>query len=106
MLEKLRTLIQKYQNPQLEEIASFVGNQPIFFGKDLRLLSQEEILNYREELEINDELIPLIDANDNNFIVFDIRRQVFCKYSIADSTFFDDLSGINKYLEALKTQNS
>lgn len=91
------------ENQELQEILKYVGTEPIFFYDEMRLLSEEEIINYKEELGIKiDNIIPLIDLYDNDFLIYNTNENVFEKLNITDETFFDKTNTIEKYLELLK----
>lgn len=91
------------ENQELQEILKYVGTEPIFFYDEMRLLSEKEIINYKEELGIKiDNIIPLIDLYDNDFLIYNTNENVFEKLNITYETFFDKTNTIEKYLELLK----
>ncbi len=72
----------------------------------MRLLSKDEILNYQEELNIKmDNIITLIDLYDNNFLIYNINKNIFEKLNIVDETIFDKTNTIENYLKLLKNYN-
>ena len=90
-------------NNELQEILKYVEEEPIFFYDEMRLLSKEEIINYKEELNVEmDNIIPLIDLYDNDFLVYNIAENVFGKLSIDDETFFERTNSIENYLKLLR----
>ena len=90
-------------NNELQEILKYVGDEPLFFYDEMRLLSKDEILNYQEELNIKmDNIIPLIDLYDNNFLIYNINENVFEKMNIVDETIFDKTNTIENYLKLLQ----
>ena len=91
------------KNKELHEILKYVKAEPIFFSEGMRLLSEEEIINYKEELDIVfNNIIPLIDLYDNDFLIYNINETAFEKLNIVDGTFFGKTDTIKKYLELLK----
>ena len=90
------------KNEKLNTILNYVGKDAIFFTESKRLLSKDEIENFEEQCEckIND-YIPLIDTNDNDFIVYDSINNVFGMFNIVDESFFE--KDIDKIIEELKT---
>lgn len=90
-------------NNELQEILKYVGDEPLFFYDEMRLLSKDEILNYQEELNIKmDNIIPLIDLYDNNFLIYNINENVFEKLNIVDETIFGKTNTIENYLKLLQ----
>jgi len=64
-----------------------------FFDSDgiLRLLSHKEILNASEELSVDFntlKIVPIFDTGDNDYIVFDVENNNWCKFNIVDSVKF------------------
>lgn len=98
MIDKLSNL----KNKELQEILNYIQSEPIFFGDNMRLLSKDEILNYKEELGIDiNNILPIIDLNDNNFLVYNLEKNTFEKLNIEDETFFGETDSISNYLELL-----
>lgn len=94
---------ESIDNNELQEILKYVVDEPIFFGDDMRLLSKEEILNYKKELNIEiDNIIPLIDLYDNNFLIYNIKENAFEKLNIVDEITYEKVDTIEKYLKLLK----
>lgn len=90
-------------NNELQEILGFVGDEPIFFNDEMRLLTREEILNYKDEFNIEkDDIIPLIDLFDNDFLIYDIKEEIFSMMNIVDESMFSKMNTIEEYLELLK----
>lgn len=86
-----KLLLQKYENIGHEELNILlkkVGSESIFYD-DNRLLSEDEIMNYKEEIGIQKEqIIPLMDCFNNEFLVFDIIDCSFKMYSIDDEILY------------------
>ena len=76
--------------------------ESIFFENDdiLRLLSHNEILNASDELSVDFtglRLIPIFDTGDNDYIVFDIGNDKWCKFNIVDSVKFKQKSLLSEF---------
>lgn len=90
------------KNEEVQKILKYVKNEPIFFGDNMRLLSEEEIINYKRELGLEiDNILPLIDLNDNNFLIYKLDENTFEKLNIVDGTFFCKIDSIENYLDLL-----
>ncbi len=90
-------------NTELQEILKYVKDEPIFFYDEMRLLSEDEIVNYKEELNIEmDNIIPLIDLYDNDFLIYNINENVFEKLNIEEEITFGKINSIEEYLKLLK----
>lgn len=76
---KIDELIEINKNNELKEILKLVKEDVVFLGENKRLLSKGEIENYKEELAITIDIIPLIDIGDNIFIVYDNSDEKFKK---------------------------
>lgn len=87
-----KLLLNKYKtinNKELLELLKKIDIEPTFYGEQ-RLLSESEIINYKEELGImKEDIIPLIDCLDNNFLVFDLLKNEFKMYSIDDNIIYN-----------------
>lgn len=93
-------------NKELQEILKYVEEEPVFLSSEMRLLSKEEILNYKEELSVEmDNIIPLIDLYDNNFLIYNINEDVFEKINIVDETVFGKTNTIENYLNLLPKED-
>lgn len=91
----------KIDNKDLQKILCFVKEEPIFFGFDKRLLSKPEIINYKNEFNINkDDIIPLVDLYDNEFLIYDIKINRFFIMDISDN-FCRDIESIEIYINLL-----
>ncbi len=94
---------KKINNSDLQTILSFVGNEPIFFDNK-KLLSIEEINNYNSELNISRQnIIPLIDLYDNEFLIYDINNDNFKILDISDD-FERDIDSLQEYIDMLKNK--
>ena len=88
-------------NEELLKLVKYVKNEPIFISDNVRLLSMDEILNYKEELKIDKSIIPLIDLCDNNFLAFDIVNKEFQMLDISDEQFWKKIDNVRKYVKLI-----
>ncbi len=91
------------ENEELQEILKYVGDEPLFLNDEMRLLSKDEINNYKMELGIDiDNIVPLIDLFDNNFLIYNKVKNTFEKLNIVDETIYEREETIEKYLKLLR----
>ena len=98
---KIDELIETNKNNELKEILELVKESSIFFGENKRLLSKSEIENYKEDLAITVDIIPLIDLADNIFIVYDNNDEKFKKCNISEEVLYGEIHSIEKYIEQI-----
>lgn len=86
--------VEKKYNAKLSlQAKAFIScsNSTIFFDEDKRLLEFSEILNAEEYLHVNFKIrgiVPIIDCNDNDFIVYDYKNDSWGKFNIIDKILF------------------
>lgn len=97
---KCKEEIALINNDELNTVMSYVNKEPIFFGEK-KLLSIDEINDYKKELLIDIECIPLIDLFDNNFIIYDLSKNKFQMYDISEDTVVKENISIKKYIDEL-----
>ena len=91
--------MQSINNNEFKKIIKMVKNEPIFFDNDdKRLQSRDEIINYKEELHINIDIIPLIDVGDNDFIIYN----EFQMCNVSNEMIYKDIESIEKYIKLLE----
>ena len=98
---KIDELIEINKNNELKEILKLVKEDVVFLGENKRLLSKGEIENYKEELAITIDIIPLIDLGDNIFIVYDNSDEKFKKCNISEEILYGEIHSIEKYIEQI-----
>ena len=103
-MDKLISIINEnnINNEELLKLIKYIKEEPVFISDNIRLLSIEEILNYKEELKIDKLIIPLIDLYDNNFLVFDIEKKEFQMLDISDEQFWKKVNSIENYISMLE----
>lgn len=87
-------------NGIIAKIISF-ADQADFIGEERRALSYNEILNAPKEYDTNFKelgIIPIIDAYDNDFIVYIIGEKVWAKFSLSDEVLFKRRSTLEEIL--------
>ena len=103
---KIMDRYKEIENEELQEILKFVKEEPLFFGDEKRLLSKSEIINYKDELNIdlNEDIIPLIDLYDNNFLIYNISKNKFQMMDISDDIIWKDVDSIHNYINEIAQQ--
>ena len=95
--------IGKINNSELNEIAKYITKNALFFDNEKRLLSEDEIINYKEELMIEiDNIIPLIDLYYNIYLIYNIENNEFELLDISTEEVIKILDTISDYLKLLK----
>lgn len=90
---KVTTMERKYHNelPDIvKKIISF-SNETIIFDDEWRSLSFIEIYNAKEDLHVDfitEKIIPLIDCGENDFIIYNFKKNNWSKFNIIDDCFF------------------
>jgi len=86
-----KLLLEKYkkiENQKLNRILEKIKTEPIFL-EEKRLLSESEVINAKEELNIEtDNVIVLVDCYNNEFLIFDISDNSFKMYSVDDNLIY------------------
>ena len=65
------------------------------------MLSKSEIENYKEDLNVTIEMIPLIDLGDNIFVIYDTVDNKFKKCDISEETLYGEIYSVEKYIEQI-----
>lgn len=104
MKQELEKLLREknVENDELNELLSYVLDEPIFLESEKRLLSLQEILNYKEELKCDVDMIPLIDQYDNNFLIYNLETNQFQMFDISENKSWKNLESIQEYLNLLE----
>lgn len=99
------TKIEKLYSVTLSsELACIVSNlgKTIFFDDNMfvRLLDFQEVLN--AELDMNVEfitkgIVPIFDLGDNDYLSFDFKEQMWCKFNIVDELCFSYKAKLSDY---------
>lgn len=98
----LNKIVKLSNNEELKRIISFVKEESIFFDEDKRLLSRDEIINYKKYLNLNIDIIPLIDCWDNSFLVYNLNNQKFQMCDVSSETLYKDITSIENYIKLLE----
>ncbi len=107
LLEKglyIKKIEEKFEidiDGQLRTLLYFCKNEPIFFDIEKKLLSIDEILNSKEELQLTKDIIPLIDLYDNDFLGYDVLNKEFVKFNISTDDVYIKLDSIQIYIDML-----
>lgn len=87
-------------NGIIAKIVSFSDNAD-FIDEERRAFSFKEILNASKEYEKDFKalgIIPVIDAYDNELIVYIIAEKTWAKYSLSDEVIFKKRDSLEKLL--------
>ncbi len=101
--ERIRAISDIYGTEitgQIAQIVSFADNAD-FIGEERRALSYKEILNASREYEKDFKslgIIPVIDAYDNELIVYIICERLWAKYSLSDEVLYKKKDSLDKLL--------
>ena len=96
--------IEKLYQTRLPELVKKLishADQTGFFEAERRALSYSEILDPVEYLGcdfISLNLIPIIDAYDNTYIVFDPEKNTWAEYNISDQILFNECKSFEDML--------
>lgn len=97
---KCKDKLSSINNEELKLLLSYVNSEPIFFNEK-RLVSIDEINDYKEDLLIDIECIPLIDLYDNYYIIYDLKGNEFQIYDISEDVVVEKNITIQKYIDEL-----
>lgn len=98
-----KTKISLIDNDELNLLMSYVNSDPIFFNEK-RLVSVDEINDYKEDLLINIECIPLIDLYDNYYVIYNLKENEFQIYDISEDIIVKKNITIKNYIEELNKE--
>lgn len=97
-------LKQLYSTELTGQIAKLVSAKPLGESLEaddiLRLMSNEEILNASEDLDVDFVeimLLPLLDTGDNDYIAFDLKNDNWCMFNIADAIKFKQRESFEEF---------
>ncbi len=104
----LRQIEKKFGEVCNEEARALISqlrlDAPIFFdGEDFyRIVSLQEILDASADMNVDFEtrkIFPLIDCSENDFISFDTKEQLWCKFNIVDEFQYSKKNSILEYFK-------
>lgn len=101
--ERIRAISDIYGTEitgQIAQIVSFADNAD-FIGEERRAFSFNEILSAAKEYDIDFKalgIIPIIDAYDNELIVYVIADNIWAKYSMSDDVLFKKRTSLEEIL--------
>lgn len=87
--------------PELAKKIISVSEKQLFFGEEKRLMSFTEIENSSEQLHVDfrkKNLIPVIDAYENDFICFNYKTNKWCYFNVNEGVIFSDNSSFEALL--------
>lgn len=89
--DKLFSVYGKSIPETVLKILSLYPSPELFDENESRTLSLNEVLNAEEDNGVafkSRGIIPIADCGDNDFIVWDSRKNAWCMYNILDETLF------------------
>lgn len=101
--ERIRAISDIYGTEitgQIAQIVSFADNAD-FIGEERRAFTFSEILNAAKDYNIDFKalgIIPIIDAYDNELIVYVISDNIWAKYSMSDDVLFKKRTSLEEIL--------
>lgn len=101
--ERIRAISDIYGTEitgRIAKIVSFADNAD-FIGEERRAFTFSEILNAAKEYDIDFKalgIIPIIDAYDNELIVYVISDNIWAKYSMSDDVLFKKRTSLEEIL--------
>lgn len=72
------------------QIAAY-DEKAVFLDNGTRMLSGDEILNFKKDMKLDDSsstLVPIADKGDNDFVVYDMKSGKWMIFNAVDSTAF------------------
>lgn len=97
--------IERLINDKLPDFIRYIlsnNNEMISFDDGIRLLSMDEILDAKEDLQIDflsQGMIPLFDCFDNDFIVYMFNEKKYAKYNIVEEIAFKRRDNLLDYFK-------
>ena len=93
--ENVKKIEKLYSANFPTELVCLISNldKTIFFDCDtfLRLLDLQEVLEAETDMNVDfiaKGILPLFDLGDNDYLSFDLNKQMWCKYNIVDEIGF------------------
>ena len=77
------------------------SNKTVFLDDNIRILSFDEIINAEKELHVDfksNQIIPLVDCGENDFIVYHFFDKIWSKFDIVDETVFKKKNSLQELL--------
>ena len=77
------------------------SNKTVFLDDNIRILSFDEIINAEKELHVDfksNQIIPLVDCGENDFIVYHFFDKIWSKFNIVDETVFKKKNSLQELL--------
>lgn len=87
--------------PELVKRIISISEKQLFFGEEKRLMSLTEIENASEQLHVDFKkrnLIPIVDAYENDFICFNYKTNKWCYFNVNDRLCFSENPVLNSLL--------
>lgn len=102
--DKVKLVESLYFNNLPDEVTCLVSNldKTVFFDNDsfIRLLSFQELIDAEADMNVSfceKGILPFFDLGDNDYLVYDLKRQTWCKYNIVDEVAFSFKTKLSEY---------
>lgn len=93
--EKLFLVYGKSIPNLILKILSLYPSSELFDENESRTLSFNEVLHAEEDNSIpfkSNGIVPIVDCGNNDFIVYDSKKNNWCMYNILDEIMFNETS--------------
>ena len=101
---KIKQVESLYSNTLPDEVACLVSNldETVFFDNDsfIRLLSFQELIDAETDMNVmfcEKGIVPFFDLGDNDYLVYDLKKKMWCKYNIVDEVAFSSKTKLSEY---------
>lgn len=91
--QRLNYVYQMVVPTEIVKILSFYDSPEFFDENESRTLYLKEVINAEEENDVpfkSAKLVPIVDLGDNDFIVYDGNKKIWCVYNIIDEILFSE----------------
>lgn len=102
--DKIKQVESLYAISVPGEVACLISNleETVFFDNDsfIRLLSFQELIDAETDMNVSfckNGIVPFFDLGDNDYLVYDLKKQTWCKYNIVDEIAFSFKTKLTDY---------
>ncbi len=92
-------------NKELNMILEFVDEDSDMTIRDNRILSLDEILNYKKKIETKYNIIPLMECSEGSYLVYNIDNDEFQLLDIVNDVVTKKLEHIREYINVLSVSD-
>ncbi len=91
--EKLEAVYGEIVPDEIVSILSLFSKPELFDENESRTLSVNEVMHAEEDLQVpfkTNYLVPIVDIGNNDYIVYNGEKRVWCIYNILDEILYDE----------------